>query len=176
VQNTGTASANVTFEIFVAGQTAAKFTETKAVAAGASYTWDQSSSGFASSLGEKFIGSAKVTSASSPVAAVADIQVANATAGGKNAVYTYNGFAAGATELKAPLVRKNFYGVSGIQVQNVGSANTTVTCRFVGKVGLTTTTVDMSVTQDIAPNSSYTFYTPSIGNLPDQFLGAATVS
>jgi hypothetical protein len=116
-------------------------------------------------LPDGFLGSATV-SASRPIAAA----VTGERPGWDR--YAYEGLTSGATTLFAPLVLKERDGWStGIQVQNLGAAPTTVQVLYVGSSG-----GRWIETADLAPLGSVTFYQPANPSLPSGFAGSAVVT
>ncbi|NCC31400.1 MAG: hypothetical protein EOM24_05155 [Chloroflexia bacterium] len=123
VQNAGTAAAPVQV-VFTPGDAGTAHTvNSAAIAPGASLVFDQST---LSELGDRFVGSAQITSAQ-PVAVVVN-QVGKA---GFQTQLTYSGFAAGSTEVVLPLVQQANAGFfSGISIQNIGGAASDVTVTY----------------------------------------------
>ena len=132
VQNTGTADAHITISYKPGSNGTPGLSETATIKAGAAKTFDQaegSSTRNCSTLKDasgKFIGSATITS-DQPIAAV--VMQLNTT--NFQAALAYGGFTAGSPTVALPLVMANNSGYfTGIQVQNVGSASTTVTVDY----------------------------------------------
>lgn len=135
IQNVGDASTEVTVSFTPAGGIGTACTETGTVAAGASGTFGL----FAFSLpggtftetctfGQRFVGSATVTNTGGENL-VAIINQTNFT----NFASAYNGFnpATATTSLSMPLLMDRNFGYStGFNLQNVGDAETTVTCTY----------------------------------------------
>lgn len=111
---------------------------------------------------------AKVTSTNSQPIVV----MVNESVGGGLQAASYNGFAVGSTEVRIPVVMKNYYSFNtSVNCQNVGSANTTFTISYAGVTGSTTSPL-------IAPGGKYEIYQPSDGTLasvPTNFSTSATV-
>ena len=124
VQNAGTVDTTVTIS-YKPGSVGSATTETALIKAGAAHTFDQSTN---TALGAKFIGSATVTTNNSqPIVAVVN-QVGKATS---KTLLTYDGFGPGSTSVTLPLVMANNAGFfTGIGVQNVGNASTSVTIDY----------------------------------------------
>jgi hypothetical protein len=97
------------------------------------------------------------------------VAVANANAG--TASQTYECFTGGATEIRTPLVMKQFVGVfnTGVQIQNVGSATTSATITYEGYPS-------DAYSVSVPANGTYIFYTPGEAFLPAGFSGAAAVT
>ena len=122
VQNTGTTATTVTVSYKPAG-VGNVATEQATIQPGAAKTFDQFTN---TSLGDKFVGSASVSS-DQPVA----VMVNQVGVGSVKSLLTYDGFAAGSTSVSLPLIMANNSGFfTGISVQNVGSAATTVTIDY----------------------------------------------
>jgi len=112
-----------------------------------------------------FVGSAVIT-ASGPIAAVV-----NEDRPGVDRM-AYEGFAGGAASVVAPIVFKEYNGWStGIQVQNLGSAPTSVDVQYVDEAG----EVAASETGSIVPMAAMTFYQPANPELPTGFAGSARI-
>jgi hypothetical protein len=123
VQNAGTADATITINYTpgTAGSAAAEGPIT--LKPGASRTFDQSTN---NALGAKFIGSASITSNQPVVAMVSQVGT-----GSIRTLLLYDGFSGGSTNVRAPLVMSNNSGYfTSLNVQNVGSAPTTVTVSY----------------------------------------------
>ncbi len=124
VQNAGNVDTTVTIS-YKPGSVGSATTETALIKAGAAHTFDQQNN---ANLGAKFIGSATVTTNNSqPIVAVVN-QVGKGTS---KTLLTYDGFGPGSTSVTLPLVMANNSGFfTGIGVQNVGNASTTVTIDY----------------------------------------------
>ncbi|PDV98849.1 hypothetical protein [Candidatus Chloroploca asiatica] len=123
VQNAGTAAAPVTVSFNPGDAGTAHTVNSAAIAPGASLVFDQST---LTELGDRFVGSAQITSAQ-PLAVIVN-QVGKT---GFRTQLTYSGFAAGSTEVVLPLVQQANAGFfSGISIQNIGSAAADVTVAF----------------------------------------------
>jgi hypothetical protein len=131
VQNAGTADANITVA-YTPGSNGTAQSETAVIKPGAAKTFDQKTgsatrncSTMADGTG-KFIGSAKITSNQPIVAAVEQLNTSSF-----KVLMGYGGFTAGSSSVALPLVmanNANYY--TGIQVQNTGAAQTTVTVDY----------------------------------------------
>lgn len=119
VQNTDTAN-DTTVTVNYAGTACS---ETKTVKAGSAQTFDQSTN---SCLPGTYVGAATATAA--PGGSI----VATAVEVGDTTLFAYNGFAAGgANNPVVPLVNANNSGyITGIQIQNVGNTDTSVTITY----------------------------------------------
>lgn len=83
--------------------------------------------------------------------------VASAIQESSDVMFAYTGFAGGVTEPVFPLVNANNRGyVSGLQIQNAGNANTTVTVSYTPSPGSDNGSA-CTETQTIAPGASNTF-------------------
>lgn len=86
----------------------------------------------------------------------------------------YTGVGAPAETLTIPLVYKNAADwASGIQVQNAGNGPATVTVSYTPLGGTRTVAVDRAT---IVPGTATTFYQGANPDLPDGFVGSATVT
>jgi len=172
VQNAGTADTTVTVSFTpsdaTTGNTGCKQTAT--IKPNAAATFDQGKDtnytgcaqvGAGGLVGDdgKFIGSATVT-ATGPL-------VAAALESSKLTLFAYTGFAQGTTNPVMPLVNANNNGnVTGIQIANLGGADTNVTVAYTkGSDG-----TDCTETQTIKAGSSTTFALAAFAN---KSLGAA---
>jgi hypothetical protein len=153
---------------FVPGSSgSAHTTSPVTVQPGAAATFDQRGM---TALGSKFVGSAVVTSSQPVVATV--MQVGE---GGAKILMGYNGFTAGSTTANLPLIMANNSGFfTGYQVQNVGTASTTVTIKYGQNIAGTFAPADDTVT--LAPNASATFIQSGGKWAGKKFVGSATVT
>lgn len=203
VQNAGAVDATIEVAFF-AGSTAGNdwqwvnpdhdplsgLTENQvSLAPGQAYYFDQA---MMPELGDRFIGSATVTSVNGQPLVASAVEV------GPNGLFAYDGFGstpeeagaslAGSTNILAPLFQYHNAGYqSSIQVQNVGDTPTTVTVSYVpGSDGNACTE-----THEVAAGASeifglYSFYAPqsysncweqnSSGGVGTKFIGSAYVS
>jgi hypothetical protein len=121
IQNTGSASTSVTVN-YTPGVAGTAGTDTATIPAGASVSFDQASN---TALGTRFVGSAAV------VAATGGSVVAIVNQQGNSQLLTYNAFTGGGTSIAVPLlVANNFGGLTGLQIQNTGSASADVTVTY----------------------------------------------
>jgi len=82
-----------------------------------------------SALGEGWVGAA-VVSSSAPLAGIANAYNDNSSVD-KSQIYSYNAFSRGSTKLYFVKVVKNYYSFySGLTIQNIGNAPTTVTVTY----------------------------------------------
>jgi hypothetical protein len=135
VQNAGSSDAtvNVTYSD---GKTASA-----TIKSGAAAKFDQTTEGHAA----KWVGSATLTSNQPVVAAVMEV--------GTSILFAYSGFSGGATSPVMPLINANNSGYqTGAQLQNAGSAATTVTVSYKASTG-----TDCTETQTIPAGQSKTF-------------------
>lgn len=129
IQNAGSAAASVTVTFAPRDSASGNAFTTAAVSIqpGAATTIDTSA---IAGLGTKFVGAATVNS-SQPVAAICN----QTGLGASKTLLTYDGFGAGSTNVRAPLVQNgngaagNLFS-SGISIQNVGSTTTNITVAF----------------------------------------------
>lgn len=161
VQNAGSSSAPVTVEIY--DSTGALVdTEVVTIPAGSMHLFRQADN---TALGSSFVGSAKITSAEN-IAVVCNFY--NASTDYTTAQFhSYNGFPGGATTLYVPRLVKDYYNYqSGLKVQNVGSANTTVTVTYYfGGATYTQTS------PTIGPNQAWGPYLGAESQLPGTMAG-----
>jgi len=121
VQNTGSASTSVTVT-YTPGVAGTAGTETATIPAGSSVSFSQSGN---TALGDRFVGSASV------VAATGGSIVAIVNQEGNTQLLTYNAFNAGAQSIAVPLlVANNFGALTGLQIQNNGTADAAVTVTY----------------------------------------------
>ena len=121
VQNAGSATTNVT--VTYAGTTC---TETKSIPAGAAAKFDQATN---TCLPDKYVGAAKIK------ADAGGSVVATVIETGPTTLFAYNGFTTGTTAPVIPLVNANNSGfITGISVQNAGTAPTDVTITYTPSV------------------------------------------
>ncbi len=120
-------------------------------------------------LPDGFVGSAIITSAEGqPLAALV-----NAVKQGAGLAIATEAFNAGGTMLQIPLVYRDFAGWnSGLQLQNLGSASTTVTVSFYHEDGREAA----SVTRTVDPGVGWTIYLPDVTDLPSAFVGPAVAT
>ena len=136
IQNTGAAATNVTLTYFPA-TAGTQCTETHSIAPGASetfalYSWDAGDTSSANTCvnGQTFIGSARVTTNSGNTGLVA---IVNQHSFGTNKGASYGAFNpdnATDTVVMPLIMDRNSDYWTGFNVQNVGSAATTVNCTF----------------------------------------------
>jgi hypothetical protein len=122
VQNTGASAttATIAYTPTIAGNTGV--TESKVIPPGASVTFSQNDT---PALGARFVGSATIT-AGPGGSIVAVVSQENGTQ-----LLVYNAFNAGGTTIAVPLlVANNFGGLTGLQIQNNGSAAANVTVTY----------------------------------------------
>jgi hypothetical protein len=86
---------------------------------------------------------------------------------------SYDAPTGGASTLYAPLVYRGYAGWnSGVQVQNLGTARTTVTMTFYGLDGVAAATLR----QDVESEASLTAYLPAVDGLPRAFIGSVVAT
>jgi hypothetical protein len=165
VQNAGTGDANVTVQ-YIPGSSGSAHTEGPVtIKPGAAHTFDQRGLG---ALGAKFVGSAVVTSNEPIVATV--MQVGETF---KN-MMGYNGFTSGSTEVSLPLVMANNSGYyTGFQVQNVGTAATSITIQY--GTNLQGSYAPPNETATLQPQESKTFIQKD-GAWSQKYVGSATIT
>nr|MBA3337118.1 hypothetical protein [Chloroflexia bacterium] len=123
VQNAGTAPATVNIS-YTPGSDGNPLNEPAVtIAPGASRTFDQ---GARPELGDKFIGSASITSDQPLVAMVSQVGTTVF-----KSLLMYDGFSGGSTSISAPLIMANNNGFfTGLSIQNVGAKATRVTVTY----------------------------------------------
>lgn len=102
-----------------------------------------------------------------------DIVVLVNQSNGYGRAASYTGFAVGSSEMRAPIVMKNYYTFdSSVVCQNVGAAATTMTIEY---AGIATTTTSPS----IAAGATHQFYQPgdpALGSVPPNWISSATIT
>jgi hypothetical protein len=103
-----------------------------------------------------------------------DVVVLVNESNGFNRAASWNGFAGGSTEVRAPIVMKRYYGYnSSVTCQNVGTAATDMTITYAtGASGPTTFT-------GIAPGATQLFYQPTdpaLAAAPPNYISSATIT
>jgi hypothetical protein len=167
VQNTGTANASVTVEYstgFVANAT---------IPPGSAYTFDQA----LENHGTTKVFSAVVNSDQPIAAAVIEES--------STIMFAYSGFGSGSTDPVLPLINANNAGyVTGVQIQNAGSVNSTVTLSYTPVPGAGTACTE---TQTIPAGQDRTFALGAFAGSPPpgattnciggaRFVGSAKVT
>jgi hypothetical protein len=152
VQNATGSPVNITLDIFAAGSsTPVKSQTISGVQQYASVSFEQEG---ASELADNQPYSARITATGN----VAPVVTVYGKGSANNQLYSYNPFQSGATTLYAPVVMKNYYGYnSALIVQNMGSAETTVTVNY---------SPGHSQSQAVAAGASWTIYVPGQAALP----------
>jgi hypothetical protein len=166
VQNAGSTDATVSVE-YIPGSSGSAYTEPPVIIKpGASHTFPQAD---LAALGDKFVGSAVITSNNVPVVATV-MQV------GAKTMLGYNGFTGGgSTQVSLPLIMSNNNGFfTGIQVQNVGTAQTVVTVDYGTNIGGTFNPANDTATLD--PGESATFLQNTGQFLTPKYVGSATIT
>lgn len=166
VQNTGTADANVTIT-YTPGSAGSAHSETASIKPGAAKTFNQATT---NQLGTRFVGSARITS-DQPVAAMVN-QVGT---GGSKALLMYDGFTSGSNVVLAPLIQSNNAGFfSGVSIQNVGSATTTVTVDYGPNAAGTFNPADE--TRDLTSGASVALLQTGGAWGTNRYVGSARIS
>ena len=168
VQNVGTDTTHVTVT-YVPGEVGnAGVTEEADIPVGAAHTFDQAPN---TALGDRFVGSAVVTSDGQPL--VATVEQVGSTESFM-VLMGYNGFVAGSTTVNLPLVMALNYGFyTGIQCQNGGDASTTVTVGYgPNTVGVWEPSDESAV---VEAGASHTFLQLG-GQWTEMYVGSATVT
>jgi len=169
VQNAGASDSEVTISYTASAGAGTDCTETQTIPAGQSKTFALYSFSGAPLTGmtttcvanARFVGSAKVTtnSANAPLTVIVNqLSAVNGEA--------YNGFSGGSSSVVMPLIMDRNSGFwTGFNIQNVGTANTSVTCTFTGS------TVTVGPT-DLAPGEALNAL--QNGAIADKYVGSAT--
>jgi hypothetical protein len=143
VQNVGSADTNVTVTYddgVVAGPTLVK--------PGAAAKFEQVNETHAAG----WVGSATVSSSAGDIA-ISSLEV------GPTTLFAYNGFGAGATNPVMPLVQENSFGyVTGVQVQNLGSAASDVTIAYTPGPGQPGSACEETRTVQPGKSASFALY------------------
>ena len=164
VQNTGSAATTVTVSY-----SGTSCTENATIQPSAAATFDQSTN---TCLPSAYNGAATITTGNP-----GDTIVATVMQAADIGLFAYNGFATGSTNPVFPLVSNNWYGIeTGIQIQNSGSAATTVTVTYTPSQAGTACTE----TGTIQPGAAETFAInalsfPSQGTTSNCVLGQGWV-
>lgn len=181
VQNGGSVATEVTLTYYPApgSNMGTQCTETKTIAAGASANYALAAFsgsvdvvGSTCTRGQRFIGSAKVTtnSTSQPLVAIVNQQQPD----GGSAYSAFNA-ANASNQVVFPLIKNRFgsaQGVTGFNVMNVGASTTNVSCIISGKAN----GVDGSatVTAELDPGEAVNSLQSNVAGIADKFLGSAT--
>jgi hypothetical protein len=164
VQNAGATDATVTVDYIPGSSGTAHTALPVIVKPGASHTFTQAD---LTALGDKFVGSAIITSDVPVVASVMQV--------GAKTMLGYNGFSGGSSAVSLPLVMSNNNGFfTGIQVQNVGDLATNITVSFGTNIAGAFAPVDETAT--LLAGESKTFLQNSGQFLVDKYVGSATIS
>jgi len=166
VQNTGTADANITIT-YTPGSKGTAATQTGTIKPGAAKQFDQAT---LTALGDVFIGSATVTS-NQPVA----VMVGQLGTGSFKTLLMYDGFNGGSTTVRAPLVMANNSGfISSLNIQNVGSASTTVTVNYSTNLGGSFAPASQTLT--LAPGQGGNLLQAAGQWGTNKYIGSATIT
>lgn len=169
VQNAGSAPATVNVA-YTPGSDGNAFSETPVtIAPGASRTFDQ---GTRAELGDKFIGSASITSDQPLVAMVSQVGTTVF-----KSLLMYDGFSGGSTTIRTPLVMANNNGFfTGIGIQNVGSKVTEVTVSYGANVAPGSTFQPTSQTLNLNPRESGALIQNGGQWQNNKYVGSATIT
>ena len=174
VQNVGSVDATVTVN-YSDGVTSSP----TVVKPGAAAKFEQASEAHATG----WVGSAVVDSPAAPIA-ISALEV------GPTTLFAYNGFGAGSTDPVMPLVNENNFGyVTGIQIQNLGAADSDVTVSYAPGAGQPGTACTETRTIPAGKSVSFalyvftTFTDPNASSLVSEtcaagptFVGSASVT
>jgi hypothetical protein len=166
VQNLADASVSVAVTYQRTNGPGGPWRETAVIAPRSAHTFYQPAN---TSLPDGFVGSAIVESpAGSRITAVVNELH---TAGNGSA---YEGATSGSTAMSAPLLFKNSGGWNtGLQVQNVGNLATNVTVTYQSSDGRGGPWMERTT---VEAGGSVTYYQPANAELPDGFVGSATIT
>lgn len=151
VQNAGSADATVTVS-YNPGLVGSAAKDTATIKPGAAHTFYQKNN---AALGERFIGSAKITTNGQPVVAIVNQENDAGTS-----LLTYGGLVTnGSTTVSTPLVvADNFGSFTGIQILNTGNSDTTATITYSAN-----TATAASGAKDACPNPQAKQYNIAAG-------------
>lgn len=175
VQNASSSAQSVTIDFFKNGSTTKNASDTATIQPYSYKIFNLNSASY-NGFGNDY-GVAVVTGAQ-PLAGTALAVRDPGTGPANKAELIYRAFSSSqlGTELVAPLFYKNFNGfATGINVVNTGNVNTNVTVKFSSANGVGGGPWT-SVKNGIKPGEGYTFYTPSLGGLPSNLFGSATIT
>ncbi|MBK8904968.1 MAG: hypothetical protein IPM53_27560 [Anaerolineaceae bacterium] len=175
IQNASSTAQTVNINFYKNGSTSANASDSATIQPYSYKIFDLSSSSY-SGFGNDY-GVAVVTGAQ-PLAGTALAVRDPGTGPANKAELIYRAFSSSqlGTSLVAPLFYKNFNGfATGINVVNRGSVATNVTVVFSSANGVAGGPWTASK-NSLQPGEGYTFYTPSISNLPSNVFGSATIS
>jgi hypothetical protein len=168
VQNVGTQATHVTVTYLPGEAGNEGVMEETDIPPGASYTFDQAAN---AALGERFMGSAVVTSDGQPLVATV-VQVGSSE--NFMVLMSYNGFIAGSSTVSLPLVMANNAGFyTSIHCQNGGTMDTEIAVKYSRNTVGTWQPTDDSA--PVGPGRSVTFI-QSGERWPERYVGAATVT
>ena len=161
VQNTTASSVNVTVEFFAPGSSAAVTSQTAAIPANGTTTFEQEG---LSALAANTVYSAKITA----TGAVAVEQNIFGRGPFANQLFSFTPFTAGSTSAYAPAVSHNFFGFStALTIQNLGATSASVTIAYGN---------GQSEVATIASNASYVILHQSSTKVADGELTSAVIT
>jgi hypothetical protein len=172
VQNVGSGSADVT--VTYAGTAC---TETATIPAGAAAKFDQATN---TCLAAGHVGAATVAAGTGQEIVATVVETTRNNTG----LFAYNGFVSASSTVVVPLVQFNNGGFhSGVQIQNVGDTNTTVTVEFVPAGGVGTACTE-SGTINAGASGTFGLFAFSLNGgsntddctLGERFVGSATIT
>jgi hypothetical protein len=116
-----------------------------------------------------FVGTAVISASASTLTAAAETMQPDS-----GVLMSYGDLHAGATAMNVPLLFKNYHGwVSGAQVVNMSSSPVVVNADIFQR----DTPLSFGLgARTLAPNESFTYYLPGMGQLPDDFVGSGSFS
>jgi len=160
VQNTATSAVTVTVSYKdSSGNAVPAATESVLIPAQSMHVFYQDAN---SGLPSSFLGAATIKAADGTSALATVVNFYNSGTDSSTAqLHSYNGFTSGANKLYVPRFVRNFYGYnSGLSIQNIGTANTTVkiTFTFAGNTYVYNSSA-------IAPGAALPLYAPGITEL-----------
>ena len=161
-QNVATASQSITLEVYAPGNATPVYTNTKsAVPMSASVNWSLKD---LTQLNQNVSYSA-VVKADGQIVAIGNTYGSGATAA---QLYSFNGFASGATTFYVPALYKGYYGWNAaLSIQNVSSTAAAVVVTYSGGTVKNYT---------IQPKSSVAIYIPAETELPAGLMSATVTS
>ncbi len=160
VMNTSSSSVSVTISYKDRYGTALSANETRTIPGNTNHIFYQSDN---ANLPTNLIGSAVISADNGTTNLAVTAEFYNSAVDNTTAqLHAYNGFSSGATKLLLPRFVRNYYGYnSGISIQNVGNASTTVSITFTDAIN----TKYYYNSGAIAAGASLVLYAPNIVEL-----------
>ncbi len=180
LQNVGSSSTSVTVSYTPAGGIGTACTETKTIGSGASATFafyafgpgtEPGNAGTNNcTVGQRFVGSAVVSNNTTSQPLVGIVNQLNLAAAKGSAYNAFDPASATDTVVMPLIMDRNSGFYTGMNVINVGSGSSTVTCTYVKSSDNTTVKTDTS--GSLAPNQAFNRIHDQF--LADKFVGSAT--